>query len=84
MPYRNWQILYTNYGEGNQKAEEHIIKTNVNFDRMEVNKPYRENVFKKYFNNAWINKCSKEADGYIGNPEEEYRNQKFERDHGDT
>lgn len=57
-------------------SKEKVIRTNINMSRMEVNKPYREMVLSKYLSPGWIDKCVKDSNGYIGNPEEEYAKSK--------
>lgn len=55
---------FTTYSSENGIVSKNI-KSNISFDRMEVNEPYRSTVVNSYLT---------KKDEYIGNPEEDYRN----------
>jgi len=68
--------LYSDSNDVTGKKEQHIIRTDVNMDRLQVNKVYRRECYRKYFNRNWMKKCIKSFRGYIGAPEEDYKKQR--------
>ena len=72
--------IYAYEDSNNNKDNKKIIETNINMQRMAVNREYKHSVVNEYLSQKNIDKCVKEKNGYVGDPEKDYKEGKMAGD----